>query len=118
MQTLISPQRGFIDSVVRKRVGVLVRRNRFRGHQHGINNVMTIDPLDPNNSSGLANRGTKTATETSGILMRSAFTGLTTLQNDDIAGRFFLYPVPEPSVGALLVVGTLFFLRRKFRPSA
>ncbi|NEQ11372.1 MAG: PEP-CTERM sorting domain-containing protein [Moorea sp. SIO4E2] len=87
-------------------------------------NNKTINDFLPINQNGdvrenLIDLGDLTIDATSGILMRSRFTGLTELQNDDIGGIQFLYPtnVPEPGtlVGLLAVVTGLGFTRYKYK---
>jgi hypothetical protein len=91
-----------------------VESNPFWDTNDTLNDVMTISALDPNNSQNLANKGELGAAKFSAIdiLMESGL-GTTpywnarpnTLANDDIAGRFFLYPVPEPESYMMMLAG-------------
>lgn len=77
--------------------------------------ALLIDPVDPDASPLLSfdgNMNTDPGIDTPGvsILMESddwpeLQFAEPKLQNDDFAGRQFLYPVPEPGTGAMLLVG-------------
>lgn len=80
--------------------------------------ALMIDPLDPEASglqSYVASLATAPGLESAGVELLMESSGLfdltfasQKLQNDDVAGRQFLYPVvvPEPSLGLMLAVGT------------
>jgi predicted Zn-dependent protease with MMP-like domain len=73
----------------------------FYDRDDTINNAMGINQ-GGDVRTGLSDKGDKTVAQTAGILMRSEFTGLTALANDDKAAVDFFYPVPEPSTLVLM----------------
>jgi len=88
--------------------------------------IHLIDPLDPGNSTGLqfytvANGDPGFDTLDVNIIMESAiktsfFAGApTVLQNDDFAGRQFLYPIIVPEPAAILFLPAFMLFRRFHR---
>lgn len=75
------------------------------------NHSMAINHSDPNNTVGLTNLGTlgDAAFTDINILMETSGTPTGVLLGDDLAGRSFLYPVPEPSTLATAAIGLLGF---------